>query len=61
MPALPFSGAEILARGVATGHQVGATLKALQALWIRAGFPQEPEKLAALLDEALARARGERR
>ncbi len=61
MPALPFSGAEILARGVATGHQVGATLKALQALWIRAGFPQEPEKLAALLDEALAQARGERR
>jgi poly(A) polymerase len=60
MPALPFSGADVVARGVAQGHQVGATLKALQALWIRAGFPQEPEKLAALLDEAVRRTRGER-
>jgi poly(A) polymerase len=57
-PALPFSGADVIARGVSSGHQVGATLKALQARWIRAGFPQEPEKLAALLDEALAEARG---
>jgi len=28
-------------------------LKKLQALWIRAGFPKEPETLARLLDEAL--------
>jgi poly(A) polymerase len=56
-PTLPFSGADIVARGVASGHQVGATLKALQARWIRAGFPKEPEVLAALLDEALAEAR----
>jgi poly(A) polymerase len=57
-PTLPFSGADILARGVASGHQVGATLKALQAKWIRAGFPQEPERLAALLEEAVREARG---
>jgi hypothetical protein len=40
---------------VARGRRVGETLKTLQALWIRAGFPREPEALARLLDEALRR------
>ena len=53
-PQLPFTGADIVARGVAQGQGVGAILKRLQALWIRAGFPKEPEALARLLDEALA-------
>jgi poly(A) polymerase len=52
-PNLPFTGADIIARGVAQGQGVGQTLKSLQALWIRAGFPKEPETLARLLDEAL--------
>jgi poly(A) polymerase len=52
-PTLPFSGADVMARGVTHGQRVGATLKKLQALWIRAGFPREPEALARLLDEAL--------
>ncbi len=52
-PTLPITGADILARGVTHGRRVGATLKTLQALWIRAGFPREPEVLARLLDEAL--------
>jgi poly(A) polymerase len=52
-PTLPITGADILARGVAGGRRIGATLKTLQALWIRAGFPREPEVLARLLDEAL--------
>jgi poly(A) polymerase len=56
-PSLPFTGADIVARGVKQGHRVGATLKNLQALWIRAGFPREPEHLARLMDEALARPR----
>ncbi len=51
-PQLPFSGADILARGIGPGRQVGAILKRLQAAWIRAGFPREPEVLARLLDEA---------
>jgi len=54
-PSLPFTGADIVARGVAQGLGVGATLKRLQALWIRAGFPREPEQLARLLEEALAK------
>ena len=52
-PTLPFSGADIVARGVPPGQRVGAALKRLQALWIRAGFPREPEVLARLLDEAM--------
>ena len=60
-PTLPFSGADILARGVASGRQVGQTLKALQAGWIRAGFPKDPAALAALLDAALEEARRQRR
>ena len=51
-PRLPFSGLDLLQRGVGPGRRVGAVLKKLQALWIRAGFPKEPETLARLLDEA---------
>jgi tRNA nucleotidyltransferase/poly(A) polymerase len=52
-PTLPISGADLVARGVARGRRVGEALKSFQALWIRAGFPREPETLARLLDEAL--------
>ena len=52
-PQLPFAGADVVARGVAPGQRVGMVLKRLQASWIRAGFPREPETLARLLDEAL--------
>jgi poly(A) polymerase len=53
VPRLPFTGADLVERGVAPGRGVGAALKALQAKWIRAGFPREPETLARLLAEAL--------
>jgi poly(A) polymerase len=53
IPRLPFSGADIVARGVVPGARVGAALKKLQALWIRADFPREPEVLARLLEETL--------
>lgn len=52
-PTLPFSGADLLARGIRPGRNVGATLKRLQSLWIRAGFPKDPQALAQLLDSAL--------
>jgi poly(A) polymerase len=53
-PKLPISGADLIARGVAAGWQVGRALRAFQALWIRAGFPNESETLASLLDAAIA-------
>ena len=49
-PHLPFSGADLMARGF-SGRALGEALKTLQAKWIRAGFPQDPRSLAALLAE----------
>jgi poly(A) polymerase len=56
---LPFSGADLIARGVAAGRPVGQALRAFQALWIRAGFPKEPETLNRLLEQAVAELRRE--
>lgn len=52
-PRLPFSGADLLARGITNGPTIGATLKDLQQRWIEAGFPQDPRRLAQLLEEAI--------
>eukprot|EP01037_Dinobryon_pediforme_P016688 gene16688-16868_t len=53
-PKLPFSGADLLARGLPPGPSMGVVLKKLQAAWIRAGFPRDPQSLNALLDQALS-------
>ena len=58
-PRLPFGGADVVARGVASGKAVGDVLKRLQASWIRAGFPNDPATLARLLDTAMHGASGE--
>jgi len=55
-PRLPIGGADLIARGVAAGRPVGQALRAFQALWIRAGFPREPETLARLIEQAAAEA-----
>jgi hypothetical protein len=54
-PRLPFSGADLLARGVAPGRGMGAALKAVEALWIAADFPEDAARLASLLDAALTK------
>jgi poly(A) polymerase len=60
IPRPPFSGADLIARGIQAGPRVGRALSAFEALWIRAGFPEKPETLDRLLDEAAAEsARGE--
>lgn len=51
-PRMPFSGRDLVRRGLQPGPAIGETLKRLQAAWIRAGFPKEPEVLARLLEEA---------
>lgn len=53
VPELPFSGADLLARGVPEGRAIGEALKDLRARWIAEGFPEEPARLAKLLDETL--------
>jgi poly(A) polymerase len=54
-PRLPFSAVDLMDRGLDPGPPLGAALKALQAKWIRAGFPEDPRSLAALLDEVTKR------
>ncbi|HEX3983329.1 MAG TPA: hypothetical protein VHX12_06505, partial [Acidisoma sp.] len=53
-PRLPFSGTDLMARGVTNGRAIGAALKDLQQRWIDAGFPQDPRQLAELLEAATA-------
>ena len=53
-PQPPFSGADLMARGVAAGKGMGEALKRFEALWVEADFPGDPATLAKLLDEALA-------
>ena len=48
------SGDDLKQRGVTEGRAIGATLKSLQAKWIRAGFPRDPAEIARLIDEAIA-------
>jgi poly(A) polymerase len=52
-PAFPITGADLLARGLSPGRDLGDTLKALQAKWIRAGFPRDPAIVRKLLEEAV--------
>ncbi len=52
-PAFPIKGADLIARGVAPGRELGAALKSLQAKWIRAGFPRDPVLVQQLLEEAV--------
>jgi poly(A) polymerase len=52
-PRLPFSGADLIARGISEGKAVGEALKALEAEWIKAGFPTDPAHLDRLLEGAL--------
>jgi poly(A) polymerase len=55
-PAMPFSGADILALGIPAGPRVGRTLKAFEAWWIEAGFPDDhaaqSDRLAALAKQS---------
>lgn len=51
-PVFPLGGADLIARGMAPGRDLGATLKTLQKAWIRAGFPTEPTVLRQLIESA---------
>jgi poly(A) polymerase len=50
-PRAPFAAADLIARGL-QGPGLGEALKRLQALWIKAGFPQDPQMVARLIDES---------
>ena len=48
-PRFPFSGADLIARGIEPGRPLGEALERLRAAWVHAGFPQDPGDLAVLL------------
>ena len=60
-PKIPVGASDLIARGVAQGPALGRALKRLNTLWIRAGFPQQPQVVAGLIDEAAGTADDEDR
>lgn len=56
LPASPWSGADLLRRGLEPGPQIGRVLDRAEALWSAADFPSDPEVLDTLLARALAEA-----
>ena len=48
-PVLPFTGKTLIAHGIAPGKPLGEALRRLSESWAHAGFPQDPQSLAALL------------
>jgi poly(A) polymerase len=51
-PRLPASGKDIIARGVAPGPEVAKRLGVFERAWVAAGFPDDADTVAALLDAA---------
>ena len=45
-PELPIRGADVLALGVPPGPTVGRVVSEVEALWIEAGFPDDPARIA---------------
>jgi tRNA nucleotidyltransferase/poly(A) polymerase len=56
LPALPFTGAMVVAGGVRPGPRVGQVLGAAQRLWLDAGMPTDGAACQAILAAALAEA-----
>jgi len=59
-PKFPVTAADLMARGVAAGPELGLRLKAIEARWIEAGLPTGREEIEALIDEALPSSRPQR-
>ena len=53
VPVFPLKGGEIVARGITAGPMVARTLRQVEELWIKEGFP-DAARVSALLDEILA-------
>ena len=51
-PRFPLRAADLMSRGVARGPALGAALQAAEEAWVAAGFPSDPETLAAIAARA---------
>ena len=56
-PRFTLTGGALIARGLAAGPIVAATLQAIERQWVEEGFPADA-RLAAIADAAVDRARG---
>ena len=54
VPRLPITGGALIKRGMTEGPAVAAALKAIERLWVGAGFPSDAD-FNAIVAEALAR------
>lgn len=54
VPAMPFRGNQVLARGVAAGPQVGEAIEGALELWATRGFPEDAALRDACLEDAIA-------
>ena len=52
VPSLPISASDLMARGIAKGQGLGIALRAAEAAWIEADFPQDQAAIAAIADAA---------
>jgi poly(A) polymerase len=53
VPSLPISASDLMARGISKGPALGAALRAAEAAWIKADFPQDQATIAAIADAAV--------
>jgi len=51
-PVFPLKAADFIKRGVGEGPALGAAMRAAEAAWIAAGFPNDAAALAAIADAA---------
>lgn len=56
-PRLPFSGGDLVARGIARGPEVARTLRQIETQWIAEDFPDDT-RTAAIADDLTAQERG---
>jgi tRNA nucleotidyltransferase/poly(A) polymerase len=52
-PMFPLKAADFMAKGVQAGPELGATLARAEQIWIDAGFPSDPGKVAAIANDAM--------
>ena len=51
-PVFPLKAADFMKRGVKKGPALGAAMRAAEAAWVAAGFPDDAATLAAILGQA---------
>jgi len=51
-PSFPISASDLMARGVAKGPGLGAAMRAAEAAWVAADFPDDAVAIAAIADQA---------